>query len=487
MKNGSIRSLRTMLVTPLLALEICLALSPKMFAQGSLTPPGPPKASMLSLAQVEPRIPISSAPFTITSSGSYFLTTNVAVSSGNAITITAIGVTLDLKGFTISSTAAGGAGYGIYLLDATNVHILNGNISGNITQNGGTYSGNGFAYGINHSGGLYNARVSGLSVFGCRDAGINLETDAATVVESSTVYSVGGAGIVADSVANSVAYFCGTTGISANTVNNCYGQASQDGISSVTAINCYGYSTATNGEDGLYAYDASDCYGISYAGYGLEVRYTAQNCAGYSVNSTGLNAFSQALNCYGEGGAGGDGMDVEGNALNCSGISDDFGVGLNVTGTAQNCYAFTDTGPNSLVASDAENSYSITDGSGTSLNANTAIGCTGYSAGGIGVNAYGNAQSCIGISQSGFGMYAFNAQNCFGYTIGSSPYGLYVAYCAQNCTGTNGGGSGDYGLYSQNIAIGCYGLCAKGTGLGANIANSCNGNSVNAANKYNMP
>src|SRR5262245_8811913 len=74
-------------------------------AQGALTPPGAPGPTMKSLDQIEARTPISSAPFIITQPGSYYLTTNVTVSSGDAITINANNVSLDLNGFTISSTA----------------------------------------------------------------------------------------------------------------------------------------------------------------------------------------------------------------------------------------------------------------------------------------------------------------------------------------------------------------------------------------------
>src|SRR5208282_3722482 len=86
-----------------------------VFAQGSLTPPGPPGTTMLTLSQIEPRAPISSAPFTISQPGSYYLTTNLTVTGGNAITIAANNVTLDLNGFTISSTAPSATGYGIQL------------------------------------------------------------------------------------------------------------------------------------------------------------------------------------------------------------------------------------------------------------------------------------------------------------------------------------------------------------------------------------
>jgi hypothetical protein len=110
---------------------------PSTFGQGSLTPPGAPAPTMKTLAQIEPRTPISSVPFTITSPGAYYLTTNLTVSSGNAISIATNGVTLDLNGFIISSTAASAAGYGIFLNTALrNIKIVNGLIQGGVTNNG---------------------------------------------------------------------------------------------------------------------------------------------------------------------------------------------------------------------------------------------------------------------------------------------------------------------------------------------------------------
>ena len=88
------------------------------FGQGALTPPGAPALTMKTLAQIEPRIPISSAPFTISSSGSYYLTMNLTTTESNAIVIAANGITPDLGGWTISSTVANVA-FAVAVMTAT--------------------------------------------------------------------------------------------------------------------------------------------------------------------------------------------------------------------------------------------------------------------------------------------------------------------------------------------------------------------------------
>src|SRR6516164_6192771 len=74
-------------------------------AAGPLTPPGAPAPTMKSLQEIEPRTLIASLPYTITNSGSYYLSNNLTVATGDAITISTNGVTLDLNGFTITSSA----------------------------------------------------------------------------------------------------------------------------------------------------------------------------------------------------------------------------------------------------------------------------------------------------------------------------------------------------------------------------------------------
>ena len=104
------------------------------FAQGALTPPGAPGPTMRTLLQIEPRTPISSLPLNITSSGSYYLTTNLSgVSGTNGITILTSNVVIDLRGFTLSG--APGAMDGIHVAGTI------GNLMGNIIVKDGTISG----------------------------------------------------------------------------------------------------------------------------------------------------------------------------------------------------------------------------------------------------------------------------------------------------------------------------------------------------------
>jgi hypothetical protein len=124
---------------------------------------------MKSLAEVEPRTPISALPFTISTAGSYYLTANLTAAAGGAgISITAGSVTLDLGGFTLTGNATSGSGVvvGVSGSEVAHVTIKNGALVGwqffgvdarygnsmvfTGLSGGGNYSG-----GTGNGGGLY--------------------------------------------------------------------------------------------------------------------------------------------------------------------------------------------------------------------------------------------------------------------------------------------------------------------------------------------
>ncbi len=77
----------------------------------------------------EARTAIASLPFTISQSGSYYLTRNLTdmVVDQNGITVNADNVTIDLNGFTLTGTGTG-YGNGIYMKGRANVEVRNGTI-----------------------------------------------------------------------------------------------------------------------------------------------------------------------------------------------------------------------------------------------------------------------------------------------------------------------------------------------------------------------
>ncbi len=199
----------------------------------------------------EQRTAIESLPRTISTSGSYYLAKSLqfTATSGDAISITAPNVTLDLNGFTLSSTADV-TGRAIFVSpDLNNIAIKNGNIAGNttvaISGTAWTVTAAGFDYGVDaHSSdniplAFRNMTVENLQVSGCRNCGIvtlrggtvagstvsHCGTNTAIVASAGTVTGCtanynGGRGIIATTVTNSNAVFNAGTGINATTVTN---------------------------------------------------------------------------------------------------------------------------------------------------------------------------------------------------------------------------------------------------------------------------
>ena len=257
-------------------------------------------------AKLDPRTPISTAPFTISVSGSYYLTGNLTASYRNyGIIIATNGVTLDLNGFTISGPSLGAQGSAFTAIQINNglrdLTIFNGHIAGGVTNNGsGVYGGIGFGSGISYSGSApVNVMVAKVSVSGCLTYGIALNIGESTVVESCTVRTIGTYGIYAGTVKGCAAVDCGSEAIYGDQVTDCRGESfGAMGIHATMAENCYGQCTSSG--RGIYATTAHNCYGYcTGSGTGLEVSDIATSCRGES-NGVGLAA-NIANSCHGIG------------------------------------------------------------------------------------------------------------------------------------------------------------------------------------------
>lgn len=303
-------------------------------AQGSLTPPGPPAPMMKTLDQVEPRTPISSVPYAITNPGSYYLVSNLNLTvNSNAITIGTNEVTLDLKGFAITTSVLRGTGSAILLNGGnTDITIVNGHITG------GTFPY--FVGGINYAGSPpVNVTVANVSVRECASYGINLGTNTSSVVEDCIVQSIQGYGIEAGAVYRSAAYQCGLNAIVATYAANSIGESlNSDGLDANVAESCYGYAGSS--------------------GWGVFAVWAANNCYGYVADGSGV-AFSAGLfanmaaNCYGACGGVADGM---------------FAL------EASHCYCIS-SGGTGLAAILATGCYCSGGGSGVGLDCTMASGC----------------------------------------------------------------------------------------------------------------
>ena len=466
-----------------------LAIPALGFAQGALTPPsgaflgGAPAPTMKSLDQIEARTPLgavggSFAAISIDSPGSYVLLGNLSVRAGDGITINSDNVTLDLNGFTISSSANPASGTAVLFPSSRhNIVIRNGHIggAGAVDPATGGFSGAGFSKGIFSTGTLDNSLVSEITLSGLALYGIYL--DSGSTVDRCVVVSCYGIGIVGQAVTNCSATNCGNTSIQGISVSNSYGASvAGTGISATSASNCIG--TSTSGIGLIATQSAANCSGSTQSGtYGLRVATagatpvlgsaesckgtvasgsgvglsagSASNCTGTAVAGCGLEAIS-TTNCNGIS-ASGTGLSAE-IATNCNGKSTTGTCGLNAANTATGCYG--------------EVSAATGGGSSSGLWAYTASNCRGSmncpegdasSHYGLAANI---AENCYGAGLRSNGLRAtFSALNCRGECNAQLYIGLDVTYgTANNCSARSGNGLGGYGVAIKAaiaIAIAC--------------------------------
>jgi hypothetical protein len=452
-----------------------IALPALAFAQGALTPPasafsaGTPAPSMKSLDQLEPRTPLgeiggSTANLTISQPGSYVLLGNLTVASGHAIAITTDNVTLDLGGFTLSSTDSAAASDAINIADnLKSVSIRNGHIrSGSRLDTLGTTPGAGFANGIHLI--RSNSQCTGIQVEDITIVGTNGSGIAQVfLARNCQVDFCIGTGIAAEQVYDSRASHCGGTAIRATTTVNSFGECllSSPGIEATTVVNCYGLSASGSG---LVAENATSCKGVSISGNsntsGLSAQ-TASGCTGQCMVGDGIGlSATAALNSIGSGYSS-TGLQAT-SASNCQGTSH-TATGLKATKNATGCTGSCESAGTGLEALAAEHctGWSLT---GTGLFADNATNCRGTSFSGTGLdtnsqaNSYtGTATGCTGISNTGHGLIASVATNCTGRTTDKSKIGVWVSGTATGCRGTNTGttGTGAQSALTSDIAVAC--------------------------------
>jgi Right handed beta helix region len=242
-----------------------------LFAQGSLTPPGAPAPTMKTLDQVEPRarIPGGTTTFAISSAGSYYLSGNLAIATGDGIFVNASNVTIDLAGFEVAGT---GGGSGVVInTGISNVRIYNGTIR-NFTSRG--------------IDGVGNVRVRVENVRSLNNGGAGIEIDVNGAVIDCLAQANGGAGIVgADNCVIRNCQSIGNTG------------AGSHGISVGVAAQISGCVTRSNAGSGINAGSGcalSDCVANNNGGAGMNLidNCAITNCTGNNNTGDGLSVTS---------------------------------------------------------------------------------------------------------------------------------------------------------------------------------------------------
>lgn len=256
---------------------------------------------MRALDEIEPRIPLVpgatgvvfsvDGSITINASGSYILTKNLTVITGNAISVQADGVAIDLMGFTIrsNSNAANGAAVSI---DADDVAVRGGQIRSGTSFDGGSFIfGPGFQYGIHVVGTRRGTDVRDLIVHGTSSGGIVLDPNGDSLVDSCIVRHTGGTGISASLVRASQVEFAGAVGILADTVEQSRARSTAFNAINAKSVNLsFGESLSNNQfHRGIVADMVTNSRGTSAGGHGISAD-TVMNSHGISSGEHGFDS-----------------------------------------------------------------------------------------------------------------------------------------------------------------------------------------------------
>jgi hypothetical protein len=263
---------------------------------------------MKTLDQVEARTPleagqpgvsVSGGNYTISASGSYYLTHNLifANSGASAINFGTMDVTLDLNGFGLKSTSTNASRNIIYVnaIAGQKATIRNGFITGSGTSSTG-------ASGIVINGGtIGSVLVEDVHFYNLYN-GINLNQSVGrNIVRNCSVESIGGYGIVADVVTGCTAVNVGIIAIEANSVSDC--QVTLDAsVSAAYGIYSLGAGSVVQNchvvarSSGIIAKSVMNSYASSVSGTAITAD-VANNCTASRPSGTALDV-TVANGCY---------------------------------------------------------------------------------------------------------------------------------------------------------------------------------------------
>lgn len=373
------------------------------FGQGALQPSGAPAAGMKRLDQVEPRRDLltlpgnASALIVVSQPGSYYLSADLAGADGkHGILVTANNVSIDLRGFNVTGSAA--SNNGLHATGTLRVSVRNGNFTNWSTGVAlGTY-----------------ARAEDVSVADNRAHGL-------TSADHATLARCGAA-------SNSMSGFLLTSGMVADSFARSNGAFGFGFTSAGTATRCQASSNQTGFNASLGTLNLSQCSSDS--------------------DVTSFSSAKGALlrECLSQGATRGFVVGPGSNLSGCSAHRDTIGSDVGFNAGAGSSLAH-------CTASNWQNGFQA--GESSTFQSCTARSCSGS---GISAGAGSTVTLCSAADCAGIGIDVGNAGAVTASTARRGGVGIYgaeaslLANCTANETSGNGLQVNSYSRISGSVA-----------------------------------